>query len=115
MFESLTMNAGSALVANNATGVVRVNVRTQMIFRASAAAAINTANLRFAVFGPGGATLGPDLSPTNVFRGTVVAVNGPVLIEGTRTYRGAFFGQTVIVSTGATIQHLPFSAWEPPS
>jgi hypothetical protein len=113
-FESLTMNAGSQLIANNAASVVRVNVRTQMVFRASTTAATNPANLRFAVFGAGGASLGAG-STTTIFRGTVVALNGPLIIEGTRTYRGAFFGLTVTVLTGATIQHQAFSAWETPS
>jgi hypothetical protein len=46
----------------------------------------------------------------------VVAANGPLVIEdGARTYRGAFFGLSVIVSTGAMVQHIPFSSWESPS
>jgi hypothetical protein len=114
-FESLTMNTGSTLAANNATGAVRVNVRNTMVFRAAMMATVNTANLRFAVFGPGGATLGTGPIVSNVFRGTVVALNGPLIIEGgLRTYRGAFFGLTVQVFTDSTIQHIPFSAWEPP-
>jgi hypothetical protein len=66
-FESLTMNAGSTLTANNAAGFVRVNVRNQMVFRAAMPTAVNAGNLRFAVFGVGGATLGPGVT-TTVFR-----------------------------------------------
>jgi hypothetical protein len=115
-FESLTMNNGSTLAVNNATGVVRVNVRTLMIFRAAMPATITTQNLRFAVFGAGGATLGGGAGTATVFRGTVVATNGPLAIEGgLRTYRGGFFGRSVVVFNGATIQHFAFSDWETPT
>jgi len=113
-FESLTLESGTTFLCGNTGGVVRVSIRGAFIFRAAMNTGTNPANLRFAVFGALGATLMAGTT-TNVFRGTVVAMNGPLLIQNTRTYRGGFFGQTVTLGNGVTIQHTAFSAWEAPT
>jgi hypothetical protein len=113
-FESLTLESGTTFLCSNNTAVVRVSIRGTFIFRAAMNTATNPANLRFAVFGAGGATLMTGTT-TSMFRGTVVAMNGALLVQDTRTYRGAFFGRTVTLGSGVTIQHIQFSAWEAPS
>jgi hypothetical protein len=108
-FLSFTFSAGAAL---QVSGTIQVHMRNSMNF----AATVNTVNpalYRFAVF-TGGVTLGPP-NTTNTFRGTVVAMNGSVMINGTRIYRGAFFGRTVTVQPGCTIQQVAFGSWELPS
>jgi hypothetical protein len=110
-FTNVTWNPNGTLQANNGGGAVHIHVRETMLFR-GACTSFTTANLRWVVFGAGGATLGPTTSATNVFRGTVVAMNGPMIIEdGTRTYRGGFFGLSVNVHANATIQHMAFGFW----
>jgi hypothetical protein len=112
-FTNVTFNPSATFSPNISASVLRINVRGTLIFRA-ACSNFSVPNLRWAVFGTGGATIGPRSNPdSNVFRGTVVAMNGPLIIEdGSRSYRGAFFGLSVTVHGGATIQHLAFSAWE---
>lgn len=114
-FELATFNTGTTFSPDNSTGIIRVSVMNTLIFRA-ATSNYPSPNLRFAVFGPGGATLG-GAAAAPVFRGTVVAMNGPLILEGgaPRTYRGAFFGRTVIVQAGATVQHTAFAGWEAPA
>jgi hypothetical protein len=124
-FTNVTLNTAGTFQSNGVNAIMRVNVRHTLIFRAACTASTGapsgyqTANVRWAVFGTGGATLGPRSNPdTNVFRGTIVAMNGPFIIEdGARTYRGGFFGQTVTVHSSATVQHTGFSAaaWETPT
>jgi len=112
-FTNVTFNPPATFSPNNSAGALRINVQGTLLFRA-ACSSFSVENLRWAVFGTGGATIGPRSSPdSNVFRGTVVAMNGPLVVEdGSRTYRGAFFGLSVTVHGGATIQHAAFSAWE---
>jgi hypothetical protein len=126
-FTNVTFNGGATvgtLQSNGGTTPILVNVRNTMIFRGSCTAALggatngySTSNLRWAVFGGGGATIGPRVNPdTNIFRGTVVAMNGPLIVEdGTRTYQGGFFGLTVTVHALALVQHIGFTSWETPT
>jgi hypothetical protein len=113
-FESLTLETGTTFLGNNAGGPLLINIRGAFICRAAMTNATNPLNTRFAVFGTAGATLQAG-STLSMFRGTVVAMNGPLLIQQTRTYRGAFFGRTVTLGTGVTIQHQGFTGWEAPS
>jgi hypothetical protein len=124
-FTNVTFNNGAELRSNGVAAIIRVNVRNTLIFRGTCTATTGgttgylTQNVRWAVFGSGGATLGPSTSPdSNVFRGSVVAMNGPFIIEdGSRTYSGGFFGLTVTVHGSATVRHTGFSAtaWETPT
>jgi hypothetical protein len=123
-FTNVTLNAAGAFLSNGVNALMRVYVRNTLIFRAacgptSGGTSYLTQNVRWAAFGTGGATLGPRSNPdTNVFRGTIVAMNGPFVIEdGQRTYQGGFFGRSVTVHAAATVQHVAFlaAAWESPT
>jgi hypothetical protein len=124
-FTNVTLNTSGTFQSNGVNALIRVYVRNTLIFRAACATATGspngyqTSNIRWAAFGTGGATLGPRTNPdTNPFRGTIVAMNGPFIIEdGARTYQGGFFGQSVTVHASATVQHVGFSAaaWETPT
>ena len=126
-FTNVTFNGGASagtLQSNGVNAAIRVNVRFTLIFRGACTANTGgtngylTSNLRFAVFGSQ-ATIGARVNPdTNVFRATVVAMNGTLIVEDSqRTYRGAFFGQSVTVHSNAVIQHFGFAAanWETPT
>jgi len=113
-FESLILETGTTFLGNNASALLRVNIKGTFTCRAAMTTATNPVNLRFAVFGTGDTNLEAG-STTSIFRGSVVAMNGVLHIQGTRTFRGAFFGRTVVVGLGATIQHQAFSAWEAPT
>ena len=124
-FTDVTFQNTSTFAPNTTASQLFVNVRQTLIFRGNCTATnFTTANMRWAVFGGGGAQIGQSTTPTNMFRGTVVAMNGPLIIDNTtRTYRGAFFGQTVQVNGDGTlpgitlpiIQHIGFATWEAPT
>ena len=113
-FESLTLNAGTSFLGNNASALLRVNIKGMFIFRAAMTNATNPLNTRFAVFGTGDTLLEPGTTGS-MFRGTVVAMNGTIRMQGPRTYRGAYFGRVMVIGLGIIIQHQAFSAWEAPT
>ena len=109
-FESLTLNSGTTF-APNTTNPVFINVRNALIFRGHIGT-YNANNVRFAAFSSLGATLEQDAG--SPLLGTVVAINGPLILQGSRSCQGALFGQTSSVQPGATLRHIAFSAWESP-
>jgi hypothetical protein len=111
-FESLLLESGTTFLGNNATGILRINVKGKLTIRAAMTNATNPLNLRFAVFGTEDTILESGTT-SSFFRGTVVAMNSKLLIQGPRTFRGAFLGRTVTIGGGATIQFQAFSLWEP--
>jgi len=122
-FTSVSFNPAGTLQSNGVASAIFVYVRNALIFRGACTAITGapngymTENLRWAAFGVDGATIGPRSPPdSNVFRGTVVAMNGPMIVEdSTRTYLGGFFGLTLTVHGLPTIRHAGFSAWETPT
>lgn len=111
-FESMILNTGSVFFAVDTSGPVFVYIRKGLTFRATTGA-FNPANLRFVVFGTDGAVL--EQTTTTPFLGTVVAMNGPTLLQGTRACQGALFGQSVRVEAGSIVHHVPFAFWESPT
>jgi hypothetical protein len=121
-FTDASFSNTSTFSPNTTGGAIRINVRNTLIFRANCSTTnFNPANLRWAVFGAGGAQIGVSTTSSNVYRGSVVAMNGPLIIDdSSRMYRGAFFGLTVTVNGTApaslpTIQHVGFAFWEAPT
>ena len=113
-FESLTLNTGTTFLGNNTSGLLLVNIKGAFIFRAAMTTVTNPVNTRFAVFGTADTALEPG-STTSIFRGTVVAPNSAVRIQGPRTYRGGYLGRIVVLGVGVAIQHQAFTAWEAPT
>jgi hypothetical protein len=113
-FESLTMNTGTTFLGNNASALLRVHIKGQLVFRAAMTNATNPFNTRFAVFGTADTLLEPG-STSSMFRGTVVAMNSTMRIQGPRTYRGAVFARVMVLGLGVVIQHHAYSAWEAPT
>jgi hypothetical protein len=113
-FESLTLNAGTTFLGNNSSGVLFINIKGSLAFRAAMTNVTNPLNTRFAAFGTGDTVLEPG-STSTMFRGSVVCMNGALRIQGPRIYRGGYFGRIVVLGLGVAIQHQAFSAWETPT
>ncbi|HEY5961019.1 MAG TPA: hypothetical protein VIV60_30895, partial [Polyangiaceae bacterium] len=109
-FESLTLSEGARLQLDSRTEPVYVDIKGGFSFSGETEA-FNPSRLRFAVFGSAGATIAGDTA-TTPFRGTIVAMRGPIAYTSARPCHGALFGAQVSVQTNAEICRVPFAAWE---
>jgi hypothetical protein len=121
-FTNVTFNPAGLFRSTGTSSLIRIAVRNTLIFRGNCdqntpgTTGFLTQNVRWAVFGTGDSAIGLSSTAGNVFRGTVVVMNGKLIIDdGTRTYRGQFFARNVQVNGGPTVELIAFSAWETPT
>jgi hypothetical protein len=111
-FDSIAFNSASTMRIDSSNGPVFVNVRSSFAFQRATQAAVGNSNLdqlRFVLFGSGSVFLEAP------FTGTVVAPEATITMQGAVTYRGGFFGQSIVGAAGITYIRDPFPAWETPS
>jgi hypothetical protein len=112
-FESLLLNTGTGFQLHPAhPGLVFVYVKNFFVFRANTVS-FDPAKLRFAVFGT--RTTFIEGNTSTPFLGTVVAMNSLVAVQSGRPCRGALFGLSIRIEPNASVRHVAFASWEPPS
>jgi len=116
-FESLFLNAGTTLqidtTASGGAFFIYIRGGTNGFSFSAATTGFDPTKVRFVCFDARGATIQAG-NTTTPFLGTVVAMAGPLNMQGSaRQWRGAFFGQTVTPQPNAlAIHHFPFVQWE---